>query len=125
MLEDFGVINVNDNHQAAPVVMSRSDNTPAQSPRPSLETGNQTDGQTDMQPRIRAEQLLTVYKLMRAAGIGREDAAAAFKAAGLPFNNNVWRDAEPKSEHVTPIVGRPTSARFDITDPDYPYQAPA
>lgn len=27
-------------------------------------------------------------------------------------------------QHVTPIVGRPTNAKFE-TDPDYPYQAPA
>lgn len=31
---------------------------------------------------------------------------------------------EPDPTYVTPIVGRPTSARFD-TDPDFPYQAPA
>lgn len=31
----------------------------------------------------------------------------------------------PPALHVTPIVGRPTSAKFDVTDPEYPYRAPA
>jgi hypothetical protein len=31
---------------------------------------------------------------------------------------------EPEPAYVTPIVGRPTAARFE-TDPEYPYQAPA
>jgi len=123
ILEDFNLIaprSVNDYEEAAPIVMSRSeDNAPA-SLRPSLETGNQTDRQTEQVPRIRAEELLTLYRLMRAAGIGREEAAAAFKASGLPFNNNVWRDATPEEPpHVTPIVGRATNAQFDH---DYPYR---
>ena len=37
-----------------------------------------------------------------------------------------WRGEEPEEDqpYVTPIVGRPTSAKFE-TDPDYPYRAPA
>lgn len=38
-----------------------------------------------------------------------------------------WRGDEPTEEepgYTTPIVGRPTAARFE-TDPEYPYQAPA
>jgi hypothetical protein len=136
MLEGFGWITdddtVNDYDDVAPVVMSRSDAEPSSSWRPSLETAIQTDRQTDLEPRIKAEQLLTVFKLMREAGISREAAAAAFKASGLPFNNNVWAKAEPPTKapagdepaYVTPIAGRATNARFE-TDPDFPYQAPA
>lgn len=134
MLEGFGWIvdeeTVNDYENSDPYVMSRSDDSPSPSLRPSLETGNETDRQTEPAARIKAEELLTLCKVMRAAGIGREEASAAFKASGLPFNNNVWRDAAPAqsragdAEYRTPIVGRPTSAKFE-TDPDYPYQAPA
>jgi len=85
------------------------------------------------QPRIKAEQLLTLYKLMRQAGIGRDDAQAAFKASGLPFNNNVWRDAEPPAraaqvdddEFVTPFAGRRTRASYYPDQPELEYQSPA
>lgn len=33
--------------------------------------------------------------------------------------------AQLAAPYVTPIAARPTSARFEFTDPDYPYQAPA
>jgi hypothetical protein len=47
----------------------------------------------------------------------------------IPLSNDVWAEAAPTdpnaaAAHVTPIVGRRTSAVFE-TDPDYPYQAPA
>ena len=29
---------------------------------------------------------------------------------------------EPPVQHITPIVGRPTAARFEQTDADYPYR---
>lgn len=125
ILEDYGVI-VNPSQETDPYVMSRSDPAPA----PSLALSLQTDGaQTDRQPATvkpgRAE-LLTLYATMRAAGITREQARPALKAVGLPLDNNLWADAAPaEAPHVTPYVGRPTNARFDVTDPDYPYQAPA
>jgi hypothetical protein len=111
-------------------VMSLGDENVAPSLRLSQETQAQTDRQTEQAPRIRAEDLLTLCKLMRLAGISREDAQEAFRESGLPFNNNVWAkaaapQASADASYVTPIVGRPTSARFDVTDPDYPYQAPA
>lgn len=116
---------VNNYTDSAPHVMSRSEDSAPASSRLSNETQVETDRQTEPMPAIRAEQLLTIYKTMRAAGISREDAAAAFKASGLPFNNNVWAKAAPPQDgaaYVTPIVGRPTSARFE-TDSDFPYQS--
>jgi len=110
-----------------PSVMSRWEEKGMVDRPSSLETQKQTDGQTEPQPRIKAEELLTLCKTMRAAGISREDAAAAFKASGLPFNNNVWAKAAPVNlagNYVTPIVGRATNAQFE-TDRDFPYQAPA
>ena len=67
-------------------------------------------------PKRRAEEFLTLCRLMRAAGIKREAAQAAFMASDLPFNNNVWARAEPPpAAHVTPYAGR-------ATDADFPYQ---
>lgn len=75
-------------------------------------------------PKIRSEKLLTVYRLMRAAGIERKDAQAAFAAAELPFNNNVWAQAEPPAPlHITPIAGRRTPAQFE-SDPELAYEPP-
>lgn len=100
---------------------------------PSLETDSETDRQTEQTPKIKAEELLTVCKLMRAHGIGREDAQAAFKASGLPFNNNVWRDAAPASKPtqeedddvlITPYAGRRTKASYYPDDPELEYRAP-
>lgn len=88
-----------------------------QKSRPSSkETDARQTPDTPAPPRMRAEELLTVCRLMRAAGIRREDAQAAFMASGLPFNNNVWASAAPPPPaHVTPVAGRPTDA-------DFPYQ---
>lgn len=110
-----------------PRVMSRSDDShPLYSP-----SSLQTDSvQTDRQPASAAPgraELLTLYQTMRAAGIGREKARPVLKAVGLPLDNNLWAEAAPSADeapHVTPIVGRPTNARFE-TDQDFPYQAPA
>lgn len=132
IMEDYGLIHprgtVSDYLDSGPSLMSREgDGAPLSSPS-SLETQNQTDRQTEQTPPIRAEQLLTLYKTMRAAGISREDAQSACKASGLPFNNNVWAKAapaaQPESQYITPIVGRRTSAVFE-TDQDFPYQSPA
>lgn len=104
--------------------MSSDTDYDAPSMASSLETRNETDRQT---ARIKAEELLTLCKVMRSAGVNREDAAAAFKASGLPFNNNVWAKAQPTSNgasYVTPIVGRVTNAKFE-SDPDFPYVAPS
>lgn len=101
----------------------------------SLETEPQTDRQTEQTAKIRAEELLTLFKLMRKAGIGREDAQAACKASGLPFNNNVWRDAAPPSkavqpadenddELITPYAGRRTRASYYPDQPELEYESP-
>lgn len=126
ILEDYGVI-VKPSEEAPPVVMSRSRNDVVLYSPSSLQTDSV---QTDRQPASAAPgraELLTLYQTMRAAGIGREKARPVLKAVGLPLDNNLWAEAAPSADeapHVTPIVGRPTSARFE-TDADYPYQAPA
>lgn len=75
--------------------------------------------------RIRGEELLTLYQLMRKHGIQRDEAQAALKACGLPMSNGVWSKAAPPQEEpleVTPIAGRPTSAKFHQDDPELEYR---
>ena len=88
-----------------------------QKSRPSsLETDARQTPDALAPSKMKAEELLTVCRLMRAYGIKREDAQAAFTASGLPFNNNVWASAAPPpASHITPVAGRPTDA-------DFPYQ---
>lgn len=109
------------------IVMSRSAEDRASQHAPS---SPETDGrQTDQTPIVRrpaAEELLTVYKLMRKYNIPREEARAALKASNLPLDNNLWTSAAPPIEEptvsVTPIAGRETSAEF--RDPKLIYQPP-
>lgn len=108
--------------------MSSAAYAPTPIDRPSLEDDAETDArQTPIvlpERKIRAEELLTLYALMRRYNIPREAAAAAFKAVDLPFNNNVWSKAAPEEEmQVTPIAGRPTPAKFDH-DPALAYEPP-
>lgn len=102
--------------------MSSAGEDAPQSPPSSIDRRETDARQTPPPPKMQAEELLTLCRLMRAASIKREDAQAAFTACGLPFNNNVWtRAATPPPAHVTPVAGRPTDAKFE-TDADYPYQ---
>lgn len=121
---------VSHSEDSDPHVMSRSEEDDLLSRPLSPQTDDaQTDRRVEMKAPGRAE-LLTLYTAMRAAGMSREKARPALKAVGLPLDNNLWVEAAPAAgnpdepQYVTPIVGRPTAARFE-TDPEYPYQAPA
>lgn len=134
ILEDFGWIatgeSVNTYSERAPVVMSRSEERPAPSALSSKD--GQSDGRTDSFVYERGD-LTMFYKLLRKYGVPREEARPILKAMRVPLSNDVWADSAPAAKpapadeqpaYVTPIVGRPTSARFE-SDPDFPYQAPA
>lgn len=126
ILEDFGVIRVNDYDDAAApapvVVMSRSEMSAPVSPVSSKD--GQSDGRTDSDQVGRAE-LLTLYKVLRKYGIPREEIRPALKGVRVVLSNDVWASAAADdAPYITPIVGRSTSARFE-TDADFPYQAPA
>jgi hypothetical protein len=61
--------------------------------------------------------------------MSRDDARALLNAWNIPLDNNLWTEVGASLEkeaalHVTPIVGRPTSARFE-TDPELRYESPA
>lgn len=129
ILEDCGVIRVNDYPDSDAHVMSRSERGVSPSLPSSLETDAvQTPDQTE-DPAARRQKLFDTYKPLRKAGMNRDDARALLKPWGIPLDNNVWAEVgaameREAAQHVTPIVGRPTNARFE-TDADYPYQAPA
>lgn len=105
-----------------PHVMSRSAENDTPSRPSSLQTDSaQTPDQTELAA-VRRAKLLDTYRPLRKLGMSREDARALLKPWGIPVDNNLWADAAPpEDEHITPIVGRLTSARFE-TDADYPYR---
>ena len=127
ILEDIGIIAVNNIEEAAPNNMS----SVGAGASPSLPSSLQTDSrQTADRPALAMpsrDVMLNTCKMLRKHGMSREEARSMLKSMGLPLDNNLWADAAPADDepiHVTPIVGRPTRAVFE-TDPDYPYQAPA
>ena len=95
------------------IVMSRSDDNSSPIAASSLGTdaGRTPDGRTPA--KRKAEEYFTLCQLMRAYGIKRDEALAAFKACDIPFSSDLWRDAAPpEPEQRTPIAGRPTDADF-------------
>lgn len=130
ILEDYGIIRVNNYEDDTPVVMSRSEDNDSPSTASSLQTDSRQTVKHDQSSAPTPEQYLTLFRALRAAGIQREDIRPALKAVGLRLDNNLWTKAAPitqdtdDAEYRTPIVGRPTSAKFE-TDADYPYQSPA
>ena len=110
----------------APVVMSRSEDVAFLDYPSSLQTDSGQTADRPSAPAFSRDVMLDTYRLLRRHGVTREEARPILKALGMGLDNNLWASAVPSDEpHVTPIVGRPTSARFDVTDPDYPYRAPA
>jgi len=127
ILEDYGVIaprDVNDYEDAAPVVMSRSADEPAPSIASSLETRPVQTPDQAIDPAARRAKLLDTYRPLRKLGMCRDDARALLNPWGIPLDNNLWTEAAPQTPYVTPVAGRPTSARFE-TDPELRYEAPA
>jgi len=118
-----GVNTVRKYVEVRPRVMSRSDSTPPLSSPSSLQTDNRQTADKPLPPAPSRDVMLNTHKLLRKYGVPREEARPVLKALGLPLDNNLWTDAAPTDDapHVTPYVGRPTSARFE-TDADYPYQ---
>lgn len=127
---------VKDNAEQPTAVMSRSENESAPSARPSLGTDGvqASDGRTIPIPT--PEQMLDIFKVLREAGVKRDRLAPAWRAAGLPLSNDVWRDAAPPEPPakaapdedddtmITPFAGRRTKASYYPDDPALEYQAP-
>lgn len=127
ILEDIGWITVNDIEDAAPDTMSSAGAGASPSLPPSLQTDSRQTADRPALAMPSRDVMLNTCKTLRKYGMPREEARVMLKSMGLPLDNNLWADAAPVDDepiHVTPIVGRRTSAVFE-TDPDYPYQAPA
>ena len=97
------------------------------------QTDRQTDEASTPDPRIERLQLdrtkTALIEVLVYSGWDVSDIRSAVKGDNGAIGAEV--DAARKrlgiptpGPYRTPIVGRPTSARFE-TDPDYPYQAPA
>jgi hypothetical protein len=117
---------VSTNASGGAVVMSRSQNTNDGFAASALQTDDRQTTDRRTMPVPTRDQMLDIFKVVRAAGIKRDQLAGAWRAAGLPLDNNVWADAAPAeqpAQHFTPIVGRPTNAVFE-SDPDFPYVQP-
>lgn len=101
-------------------VMSRSDDAPL------VDRVSSQDGRTDAPPAARTVDraaLRTLYTILRAHDIQREEIRAALKGVGVPLSNDLWRDAAPppptmpaEPDHTTPIAARPTRANFAEID---------
>lgn len=104
-------------------IMSRSqDAAPAIAPS-SLQTDSRQTADRPMMPVPVAEEMLNIFRVLRAAGVKREALASAWRAAGLKLDNNLWAQAAPEEPPtLTPIVGRPTNAQFRESDPGLEYQ---
>lgn len=124
ILEGWGLIVVNGSEEERPVVMSPAPPAIVAEVPSSL----QTDGpQTPDRPTMAVpnqDKILDIFRVMRAAGLKRDAVSVPWRAAGLPFDNNLWAKAAPEEEmQVTPIAGRPTPAKFEH-DPALAYEPP-
>lgn len=118
---------VNTSRPAAPPVMSRESVAPPQIALSSLETDDRKAPDRPTMPVPTRDQMLDIFRVLRASGVGREALRPAWKAAGLLLDNNLWAEAKPADPEpvsVTPIAGRPTPATFAEQDPDLAYVPP-
>lgn len=128
ILEDWGVLSkaesVNSYENSDPVIMSRSQESAAEYPASSLQTDGRRTPDRPMMPVPTSDEMLDIFKVLRAAGVKRDALSGAWRAAGLKMDNNLWSQAAPPPQEpaaVTPIAGRPTSAKFH-DDPELEYR---
>lgn len=121
------------NHLApdAPIILSSSPPRLASETAPSVQTDGQTRGDRTMIPMPTTAQMLDSCRVLRQAGLTRDQARAALKALGLPLDNNLWSQAAPPAAPtdddqliVTPFAGRVTRREYYPDDPGLVYQEP-
>jgi hypothetical protein len=134
-LEDWGMLQPREGAEevstitpsARPAVMSSTPSRPIPSPGLSLETDARQTPDRPMMPVPTRDQMLDIFKVLRAAGVGRDTIGPAWRAAGLPLNNNLWSDAAPDpDEHLilTPIAQRPVDGKYYPNNPELEYKGP-
>jgi hypothetical protein len=123
------VNNIDSSAKSSSVVMSR---TP-EPDRRLIASVSETDGKQSSDRQTIAkpteQQMLDIFKALRAAGVKREAIAGPWRAAGLPIDTNLWSKAAPSEKDddddtiVTPWAGRRTKASY-YDDPRLEYQQP-
>lgn len=111
----------------APIILSSSPPRLASEAAPSVQTDGQTRGDRAMMPTPTTTQILDSCRVLRQAGLTRDQARAALKALGLPLDNNLWSQAAPIDDGqviVTPFAGRVTRREYYPDDPGLVYQEP-
>lgn len=83
-------------------VMSRSALSAAPSAPSVSETDSQTASDRPMIPVPSRDQMLDIFRVLRARGIPRSALAGPWRAAGLPLDNNVWAAAAPPEDAEEP-----------------------
>lgn len=89
-------------------------------------TDEAPDGRTPPQP-TRDEQR-TLYRLLRAHGITRDEARAALRPFGIAIGNDVWAASAPAdddADYTTPYAGRRTKAQYYPDSPELEYAEPS
>lgn len=134
-LEDWGILQPREDTgevstitpSALPVVMSNRPTPSIPSPSLSLETDAPKAPDRPMMPVPTRDQMLDIFKVLRAAGVSRDTIGPAWRAAGLPLNNNLWSDAAPDPDDaiiLTPIARRPVDGKWYPEDPKLEYKGP-
>ena len=111
----------------APIILSSAPARLASETAPSVQTDGQTRGDRAMMPTPTTAQMLDSCRVLRQAGLTRDQARAALKALGLPLDNNLWSQAAPTDDGqviVTPFAGRVTRREYYPDDPGLVYQEP-
>lgn len=104
-------------------VMLRASNEAKKDDALLLQTDARQTPDRPMIPVPTPEEMLDIFRVLRSAGVKREELRVVWKAARLPLDNNLWSQAAPpEPQTVTPIAGRPTNAQFH--DPELSYQPP-
>jgi hypothetical protein len=96
-------------------VMSRPADERAENVPSSLQTDGRQTADRPVIPKPTPEQMLDIFRVLRAKGIKRDDIAEVWRAAGLSLDTNLWTKAKPPAEEpskVTPFADRPTDAAF-------------
>lgn len=105
-------------------IMSRGASAPLANMASSLQTDNRQTADRPTMPVPTTEEMLNIFRVLRAAGVKRDALRGPWRAARLPLDNNLWTQAAPpEPPTVTPIAGRPTAAQFQ-DDPELTYEAP-
>lgn len=124
ILESWGVVSTVNNNDD---VMSYAEDAPAQEVPSSLQTRQQTAPDRPMMPVPTQDKILDIFRAMRAANMKRDAVSSVWRAAGLPFDNNLWTKAAPLIDEPTehaPISGRPLppGVKFHEDDPELEYK---